>query len=345
MNYRTFGKLGWTVSEIGIGTWAIGGDKWGPQDDNESRKTLHTAIDNGINFIDTAQVYGKGRSEKVIGEVLKERTEDIYVATKIPPKPGSPRPISEYADVNQYYPRTFIIEECEKSLRRLKRDYIDLLQFHTWTSSFNIADEWIDASLKLKKDGKIRSISVSVPDNRQDSVIGAIVDKKIDAVQVLYNIFEQSAQYNLFPVCEEFNIGIINRVPLFEGALTGKFSKYTRFHRNDFRRNIFGGKKMDILLKYIEQVESIKNKYCPDLSLAQYAIRFCLSHPAISTVIPGMRTPEQVLHNIQAINKGFCSEQELKYLYTFAIVRTTLRSERSFKTIIKQGVKRYLMGR
>ena len=343
MNYRTFGKLGWSVSEIGFGAWAIGGEKWGPQDDNESRLTLHTAIDQGINFIDTAQVYGKGHSEGIIGEVLKERAEEIFIATKVPRKPGTPLPSNENPDVKLYYSRKYIIEECEKSLRRLRRDYIDLYQFHNWTSSFNIVDELYDAMDKLKRDGKIRAVGVSVPDDDQDSAIGAIVDNKIDAVQLLYNIFEQTPQYNLLPVCEKFNIGVINRVPLFEGALTGKFKKNTRFHRNDWRGKLFGGKNMGIILNYIEKLESLKNEYYPALSLAQYALRFCLSHPAVSTVIPGMRKPEQVLENIQAINKGVCSEKELRELCSFADVRIIVQKEKKLSTTIKRGIKKYIV--
>ena len=344
MNYRTFGKLGWSVSEIGIGTWAFGGGGWGPQDDSESRKALHTAIDHGINFIDTAQMYGRGRSEKIIGEVLKERTEEVFIATKVRRHPEAPLPFTEYADANKYYPREYIIEECEKSLRRLGREYIDLYQFHNWASSFNRADELFEAMDQLKRDGKICAVGVSVPDNTQDCVIGAIIDNRIDAVQLLYNVFEQLPQYNLLPVCEKYNIGVISRVPLYGGALTGKFSKTTQFHPDDGRRKIFGGKKMEMLINYVEKLKSIKEKYHPELSLAQHAIGFCLSHPAVSTVIPGMRKPEQVLHNMKAVGTGICSEQELNELRAFAKVRTIImEDEKSLFGAIKRGVKRYIL--
>jgi aryl-alcohol dehydrogenase-like predicted oxidoreductase len=343
MNYRPFGKLNWSVSEIGIGTWAFGGGGWGPQEDNDSRKALHTAIDHGINFIDTAQMYGRGRSEKIIGEVLKERTEEVFVATKVRRHPEAPLPFTEYVDANLYYPQKYIIEECENSLRRLGREYIDLYQFHNWASSFNISDELFEVMDKLKKDGKIRAVGVSVPDDTQDCVIGAIIDNRIDAVQLLYNIFEQLPQYNLLPVCEKYNTGVISRVPLFEGALTGKFSNNTRFHRDDGRRQLFGGKKMNTLLNYVEKVKSLRDKYCPDLSLAQYAIRFCLSHHAVSTVIPGMRKPEQILHNIQAIDQDVCSEKELRELRSFANVRTIVQKEKSLSTAIIHGLKRYII--
>ena len=341
MNYRTFGKLNWSVSEIGIGTWAIGGDKWGPQNDNESRKTLHTAIDHGINFIDTAQLYGNGHSEEIVWQVLKERTEENFIATKVPRIPDSPMPFTDYADGSLYFPRKYVIDACEKSLRRLSRDFIDLYQFHHWASAFNHSDEWYEAVHILKRDGKIRAAGVSVPDDTPDSVIGALVENRIDAVQVLYNIFEQAPNYNLLPVCRRHNIGVISRVPLFEGALTGKFNRKTRFHPNDIRQRMFDRKKMVILLKYVEEVKSLKNNYNPELSLAQYAIRFCLSNTAVSTVIPGMRSPEQVVHNVQAIDTVKCSMRELKEIHKFANVRTMLKNKKILSGAIIKRIKKY----
>jgi aryl-alcohol dehydrogenase-like predicted oxidoreductase len=340
MKYRTFGKLGWSVSEISIGTWAFGNKSWGPQDDEVSRSTLHAAIDNGINLIDTAAVYGGGRSEIIIGEVLKEHSEEIYVLTKVSRKSGAVKPTIGHLDPEEYYPRAHIIEECEKSLRRLGREYIDLYQFHTWSPSFNEAEDLFDAVDQLKRDGKIRAIGVSVPDNSQESVIGAIENNRIDAIQLLYNIFEQTPQRKLLPVCKQYNIGVINRVPLFEGALTGKFSKETRFHKDDFRNELFGGEKMNMLLKYVDQVDRIKNYYSSGLSLTLYALRFCLSHPAVSTVIAGMRSVDQVMNNIKATEVGQCDERELEELRRFGNVRTKLTGGpfpvRIFKHIAKK---------
>ena len=164
MRYRVFGKLGWTVSEIGFGAWAIGGDMWGPQDDAESVRALNRAIDDGVNFIDTAQGYGKGHSEEIIGRVLKDRRrETLYVATKVPAQPGSPWPIPKNARADEFFPGPYIIRQCEQSLKRLGRDSIDVYQFHTWSSSFSVEGEWIEAMAKLKQDGKIRAVGVSVP--------------------------------------------------------------------------------------------------------------------------------------------------------------------------------------
>src|SRR5512142_428949 len=145
MHYNTFGSLGWRVSAVGYGAWAIGGDMWGPQDDAVSLRALHRALDLGVNFIDTAQGYGKGHSEELIGRMLQERKEEIFIATKVPAKPGSPWPLPFGARVHDFFPADYIIQACEGSLRRLKRGWIDVYQFHTWAPSFNIEDEWLEA--------------------------------------------------------------------------------------------------------------------------------------------------------------------------------------------------------
>jgi aryl-alcohol dehydrogenase-like predicted oxidoreductase len=229
MKYRSFGKTGWQVSEIGFGAWAIGGDMWGPQDDNESLAALNRAVELGVNFIDTAQGYGKGHSEELIGKFLKEKKENIFVATKVPPVEGTPWPPPDNFDVNTSFPGEYITRQFEKSLKRLQRDYIDIFQFHTWESSFNINGDWYEALSSLKEQGKLRAIGVSVHDTTPDSVIGALALGKVDAVQVIYNIFEQYPEHNLFPVCEKTGTGVIIRVPFDEGALTGKFKLDTTF--------------------------------------------------------------------------------------------------------------------
>jgi len=229
MVVQTFGSLGWKVSAVGFGAWAIGGDMWGPQDDGESIRALHRAIDLGVNFIDTAQGYGKGHSEELIGKVLKERKEDLFVATKVPPFPGSPWPPDEDADASVVFPGSYIVQECEKSLRRLGRDHLDVYQFHTWATAFNTHHEWFEAMSRLKKDGKIRAIGVSVPDTTPDNVIGALSLGKVDAVQVIYNIFEQYPKWNLFPACQKLGTAVIVRVPFDEGSLTGRMTPTTTF--------------------------------------------------------------------------------------------------------------------
>ncbi|CAN5592800.1 aldo/keto reductase [soil metagenome] len=301
MEYRSFGSLGWNVSEIGFGAWAIGGDMWGPQDDSDSVKALQVALDKGVNLIDTAQGYGKGHSESVIGQVLRDRSgDDVYVATKVPPRPGYGWPPPEDADVMEVFPPSHIIGEAEKSLRRLGREALDVYQFHTWASAFNLRDEHFEAMARLKEQGKIRAVGVSVPDTTPDNVIGALARGLVDSVQVIYNIFEQYPRRNLFPVCDRLGIALIVRVPFDEGALTGKFTRDTSFAEGDVRRHYFRGGNLGAVVDAVEAIKEIKERSHPKMPMAEYALRFALSHDAVSTVIPGMRNPRQAELNAAA---------------------------------------------
>jgi len=310
MEYRKFGKHGWKISEIGFGAWAIGGDMWGPQDDRESIKALHRAIDLGVNFIDTAQGYGKGHSEEIIGQVLKERSEEIYVATKVPPIPGNPWPPPDNLDVNEAFPANYIIKSCEESLKRLRRESLDIYQFHTWASAFNERSEWFEAMIQLKDQGKIKMIGVSVPDTTPDNVIGSLVQNKIDSVQVIYNLFEQYPKWNLFPVCEKMNVAIIVRVPFDEGALTGKYNKSTTFPEGDVRNHYFRGNNLNVVVDRVNKIKEFQQNFLPEMSLPEIALRFCLSHPAVSTVIPGIRNIKQAEQNT-AVSDGKLFDGEI----------------------------------
>jgi len=317
MRYRPFGKSGWNVSEIGFGAWAIGGDMWGPQDDAESLRALHRAVDLGVNFIDTAQGYGKGHSEELIGKFLRDRTEQLYIATKVPPRPGSPWPPPEDADARQIFPASYIIEECEKSLQRLQREWLDIYQFHTWATAFNVVDEWFEAMTKLKQQGKIRAVGVSVPDTTADNVIGALILGKVDAVQVIYNLFEQYPRWNLFPVCHKLGIGLVVRVPFDESALTGKLTPTTTFPQGDIRRHYFRGNNLRSVVRRVEEIRKFMNNQHPVMSMSEYALRFCLSEPAVSTVIPGIRTISQAEANVAASDDVHLDEHELEELRRF----------------------------
>lgn len=317
MEYRKFGKLGWEVSAIGFGAWAIGGNKWGPQDDSESVRALHRALDLGVNLIDTAQVYGKGHSEEIIGRVLAERSEKIYVATKVPPAIfGWPPP--QDGNVDDYFPPNYLVERLEGTLRRLGRDYVDIYQFHSWASSFNLSSRWYEEMSRLREQGKIRAIGVSVPDTLPDNVIGALAKGQVDAVQVIYNIFDQYPQRNLLPVAERLGTGIIVRVPFDEGALTGKYTYDTTFPENDVRRDYFRGRNLPAVIDRVREIEEFKNQRHPEMSMAEYALRFCLSHSAVSTVIPGIRNVQQAEWNTAPADGEFLSSDELKALRQFA---------------------------
>lgn len=318
MKYRKFGKLNWNISEIGFGAWAIGGDMWGPQNDDESIKALHKAIDLGVNFIDTAQGYGSGHSEELVGKVLKERKEEIYIATKVPPKGYAPWPPPDNYDSKISFPGNYIIEECEKSLKRLQRDYVDLYQFHTWAPAFNIGDEWFESMSKLKQQGKIRAIGVSVHDTTPDSVLASLVNGRVDAVQVIYNIFEQYPQFNLLPISEKMGTGIIVRVPFDEGSLTGKFTLQTTFPDGDVRRSYFHGNNLPAVIKKVKEIEEFKNsKGHSNWSMPEYALRFCLSHSAVSTVIPGIRNVKQAELNCAVGDGIWLDEKEIEEMKKF----------------------------
>ncbi len=315
MRYRTFGALDWQVSEVGFGAWAIGGDMWGPQDDDESVQALHAALDAGVNFIDTAQGYGKGHSEAVIGRVLAERGEDdVYVATKVPPRPGYGWPPPPDADVVDVFPPAYIIAEAEKSLGRLGREAIDVYQFHTWVSVFNLRDEQFEAMQRLKEQGKVRAVGVSVPDTTPENVIGSLARGEVDAVQVIYNLFDQVPRQNLFPVAERLGAGIIVRVPFDEGALAGTYTKATTFPEGDMRQHYFRGGNLAAVVDRVEGIRAIKDRRHPDMPLAEYALRFALSHAAVSTVIPGMRTPRQAELNAAAGDGVWLPADELAEL-------------------------------
>lgn len=316
MKYRKFGNMNWEVSEIGFGAWAIGGG-WGPQSDTESIKALHRALDLGVNFIDTAQGYGEGKSEEIIGKVLKERKEEIYVATKIPPKEFDWPARIDY-DVRKAFPKEYIIEECEKSLKRLQREYVDVYQFHTWSMRFNDQVDWFETFEILKKDGKIRASGASVPDIDPYFIDGALAEGKIDSIQLIYNLFEQFLAWNTLKVCKAHNIGVIVRVPFDEGALTGKYNLDTTFPDGDVRQHYFRGMNLKAVIEKVNEIKKYKDEKHPDLSMADFALKFCLSNDTVSTVIPGIRNIKQAEMNTSVSDGLYLSKEELEELTKFA---------------------------
>lgn len=293
MQYRKLGRSNMNVSEIGFGAWAIGGG-WGAQNESDSVAALHKALDVGVNFIDTAAGYGDGKSERIIAEVLKTRSERVIVATKTPPLPGH-WPPSPYCDMDERYPEKYLRENVEERLRNLNVDTLDVLQLHTWTRAWNRNPRPFETLRKLQAEGKIRAIGVSTPEQDQNSVIDLMRGGWIDTVQVIYNIFEQEPAAELLPVAQETNVGIIVRVVFDEGSLTGKFTPETTFGEGDFRRGYFEGDRLERAIKRADKVKvDIEGS---GFTLAQAAIKFVLMHPAVSTVIPGIRNVAQAEAN------------------------------------------------
>jgi len=318
MKYRTLGRTGIEVSEVGYGAWGIGGIQWTGGDDEEARRALNLAIDQGLNFIDTALAYGAGHSERLVGEVARSRSEQIYIATKIPPKnlqwPARAVPLEEV------FPSDYIVECTEKSLRNLGVETIDLQQLHVWHDNWAERSEWIEALLKLRKQGKVRHFGISINDYQPANVIKALRTGHIDTVQVIYNIFEQAPQDELYPVCQELNIGVLARVPFDEGGLTGAIKQDTVFPEDDFRSFFFRGDRKQ---KVFERVEKMKTLLGDEAAtLPELALRFTLSHDAVSTVIPGMRSTKHVVSNIACSDGRKLSPELLERLKAFAWDRT-----------------------
>ncbi|HSH78742.1 MAG TPA: aldo/keto reductase [Herpetosiphonaceae bacterium] len=295
MHYRTMGKTGLQVSEIGFGAWGIGKSGWVGAEDDESLRALNRAIDLGLNFIDTAYGYGDGHSERLIGQVLRERSERVYVATKIPPK-NRQWPAAHTTPVEDAFPGAYVREYTERSLRNLGVDALDVQQFHVWSDTWVEQGDWLDAVQQLKTEGKIRFFGVSINDHEPDSALKLVRSGVVDVVQVIYNIFDQSPEDALLPACQEHNVGVIVRVPFDEGALTGTITPDTAFPAEDWRNNYFrGDRKREVYarIQAIAQALNIGLEQLPEV-----ALRYILSHPAVSTVIPGMRRVRNVERNM-----------------------------------------------
>ncbi len=318
MKYRPFGKTGITVSEIGYGAWGIGGAMWQGATDNESMRALNKAVDLGVNFIDTALVYGDGHSEGLVGRLVKERKERIYVSTKVPPK-NNQWPAKKGVSLTETFPYGYIIKKTEQSLKNLNLDFVDIQQFHVWDDEWTDQAEWSDAISKLKEEGKIRHFGVSINDHQPENALRLAATGKVDTFQVIFNIFDQSPADKLFPFCEEKKIGIIVRVPLDEGGLTGSITPATVFPQGDFRNNYFKGDRKKEIVDRVSKLMQISAAEAK--SIAELALRFVLSHPAVSTVIPGMRSTKNVEANCSISDGRLLSRKFLSELRNHRWVR------------------------
>ncbi len=313
MKYRKLGRTEIEVSEIGYGAWGIGGIQWQGAADDESLAALHRAIDLGLNFIDTALAYGEGHSERLVGKVLRDSPSRIWIATKIPPK-NQLWPARSGHSLDEVFPYDYAIACTEESLRNLQVEQIDLQQFHVWNPEWVERDEWRKAIEDLKKSGKVAHFGISINDHQPDSALTIIETGLIDTVQVIYNIFDQSPQINLFPLCQKHNIGVIARVPLDEGALTGSIREDTQFDPSEFRAAYFRGDHKKQVVEHVEPLVADLHAAGVTQPLAEVALRFCLSHPALSTVIPGMRKMRNVESNCALSDQGPLHQPVLELL-------------------------------
>ena len=309
MRYRRFGKTGWKVSEIGYGMWGLAG--WTGSDANEVGDALRKAVDMGCNFFDTAWAYGDGRSEKILGQLIKDyRDKKLYAATKIPPKnrkwPSKP----EYA-LKEVFPNDYIIEYTEKSLKNLDIESIDLLQFHVWEDSWANNDEWKSAITKLTKEGKVKHWGISVNRWEPNNSLLSLKTNLFSSVQVIYNIFDQNPEDELFPLCKDLDIGIIARVPFDEGTLTGTLTYDTVFPKDDWRSTYFVPQN---LKSSVDHANALKPLIPDGMTMAQMALRFILSNPDVGTIIPGMRKIKNVEANIGTSDGKGLSKELVKEL-------------------------------
>jgi aryl-alcohol dehydrogenase-like predicted oxidoreductase len=319
MNRRGFPKRGWQWSEIGYGAWGIGGSWWGKAvDDQEALAALREAVTQGINFFDTALVYGQGHSESLIGQILREnKNQKHYVASNIPPKNGR-WPADHKVPAGEVFPAAWVKGSTEKSLASLGIEKIDLMQFHVWSDEWLTQDEWKRAVEDLKKEGKIDAFGVSINDHEPDSALKLVASGLADSVQVIFNLFDQSPRERLLPLCAQHQVAVIARVPFDEGSLTGAFSKDTAFDDADFRKDYFAG-RMDEVLKRVAGLSFLLDGKIDTLALA--ALNFVLSFPEVTTVIPGMRKARHVAQNVRASALPRFSAATLEKLKAHAWVR------------------------
>jgi aryl-alcohol dehydrogenase-like predicted oxidoreductase len=294
VNRRKLGRTGIEVSEIGYGAWGIGKTMWLGADDDESLRALNRAVDLGVNLIDTALGYGNGHSEQLVGRVARERSEEIVVATKIPPKNGI-WPAPDGIDPEEAFPADHVRVCTERSLSNLGLDTIDVQQFHVWSDEWVGRGSWLEAIEQLKSEGKIRAFGVSINDHQPANALKLIESGAVDSVQVIYNVFDQSPEDELLDACAAAGVGVLARVPFDEGALTGTIGPDTEFPEGDFRNRYFAG---DRKAQVAERVQAILD----DLEISreelpEVALRYVLSHPAVSAAIPGMRSVRNVERN------------------------------------------------
>ena len=300
MKYRKFGSLDWNVSEIGLGCWQIGAD-WGEVSEDKAKEVLKSSFENGVNFFDTADVYGMGRSEKFVGEFIKSVSERIYVATK------AGRQINPHV-AEGYYNKELMESYVDQSLSNLNVETIDLLQMHCPPTEVYSSDHTFDMLDHLVSKGKIQHYGFSV--QTVDEALACIKRPNTKSIQVIFNIFRQKPAEKLFEIAKEKKVAIIVRVPLASGLLTGKFSKDSSFAPDDHRNYNINGDAFDVgetfsgvnFNKALDAVEDLKNILPTDITLSQLSLRWILMHDAVSVVIPGAKNKDHVNLNTSSSN-------------------------------------------
>ena len=299
MKYRTFGRAGWSIGEMGYGMWGMAG--WSGSDDEESLKSLQFAADNGCNFYDTAWGYGEGHSERLLGELTRANPDKkLYTATKMPPK-NMIWPSRREFTLDETFPPDYIEQRIHESLAHAGLESFDLMQFHVWEDSWTEDDRWASKMDDLRRQGLFQAIGISINRWEPENGIRAVRSGLIDAVQVIYNIFDQNPEDELFPACAEMNVAVIARVPFDEGTLSGVVTQDSAWPEGDWRNLYFVPEN---LKASVERAEAVKTLLPDAMTQAEMALRFILNCPEVSTIIPGMRKQKHVTANILASDKG-----------------------------------------
>ena len=309
MQYREFGKLNWKVSEIGYGMWGMG--SWGGQSEEESLQSLQYAIDLGCNFLDSAWVYGQGKADQLAGKIIKDNpNKDIYYCSKVPPR-NYKWPSRREDTLDDCYPPEQVEKYTKQILESSGLEKIDLLLLHTWEDSWLKDERWLQKLVSLREQGLVSGIGVSL--NRWEPWNGVEVVKSgvIDAVEAVYNIFDQDAEDELLPACQQHNVAVIARVPFDEGSLLGNLSLTSTWPEGDFRNMFFTSEN---LKESVKRADALKIAIPAGTPMAEIALRFILSHPAVTTVIPGMRRTENIKANMLTSDKGKLDERQVQAL-------------------------------
>ena len=298
MRYRRFGRLGWHVSEIGYGMWGMGG--WTGSSDDESRAALEEAVSLGVNFFDTAWGYGRGHSESLLGELVHAHPEKrLYTASKIPPK-NFKWPSQRGFTLDETFPPDHIRDYTARSLENLGLAQVDLMQFHVWEDAWANDERWQRAMDDLKREGLIRGVGVSINRWEPWNAIQTVRTGHVDAVQVIYNVFDQAPEDELLPLCAELDIAVIARVPFDEGTLTGTLTRTTTWPPGDWRNSYFVPANLNAS---VDHAEALRPLIPAGMTMPELALRFILSNEVVSTVIPGMRKLSHVRSNV-AVSDG-----------------------------------------
>jgi aryl-alcohol dehydrogenase-like predicted oxidoreductase len=299
MNYRKFGRMGWMVSELGYGMWGMGG--WTGSNDDESKQALERSVELGCNFFDTAWAYGEGHSEALLGWLARNNPgRKLYTATKVPPKNFKWPSRREYT-LDDCFPPQHIEDYVQRSLKNAGLESFDLVQFHVWEDSWVGDDRWVRKVDDLRRQGLIHALGISINRWEPWNGVRAVQSGLIDAVQVIYNIFDQNPEDELFPACAANHVAVIARVPFDEGTLTGTLTLDSKWPQGDWRNSYF---VPDNLKASVARAEALRPLVPGGMAMPEMALRFILNNPTVSTIIPGMRRVEHVEANAAACHAG-----------------------------------------